>query len=70
MHANRRNGKSKKNIKSLNGSFELKTRHDRSGTFSPQLVKKRQTTLSDELEEKIIALYGLGMSYKDISGHL
>jgi putative transposase len=70
INANRRNGKSQKNIKSLNGSFELKTPRDRAGTFSPQLVKKHQTTLSDELEEKIIALYGLGMSYKDISGHL
>jgi len=68
--ANRRNGKSKKNIKSMDGSFELKTPRDRSGTFSPQIVKKHQRTLNDELEEKIIALYGLGMSYKDIAGHI
>lgn len=68
--ANRRNGKSKKNIKSLNGNFELKTPRDRAGTFSPKIVKKHQTTLNDELEQKIIALYGLGMSYKDISHHL
>lgn len=70
ISANRRNGKSKKNIKSLNGNFELNTPRDRSGTFSPQLVKKHQTTINDELEQKIIALYGLGMSYKDISAHL
>ena len=68
--ANRRNGKSKKNIKSLNGNFELKTPRDRAGTFSPKIVKKHQTTLNDEIEQKIIALYGLGMSYKDISYHL
>jgi transposase-like protein len=68
--ANRRNGKSKKSIKSLNGNFELNTPRDRTGTFSPQLVKKHQTTINDELEQKIIALYGLGMSYKDISAHL
>jgi putative transposase len=68
--ANRRNGKSKKIIKSLNGNFELNTPRDRAGTFSPKLVKKHQTTLNDELEQKIIALYGLGMSYKDISAHL
>ena len=67
---NRKNGKSKKTIKTLNGSFELDTPRDRAGTFSPQLIKKHQTTLSDEIEEKIIALYGLGMSYKDISAHL
>jgi putative transposase len=68
--ANRRNGKSKKTIKSLNGSFELDVPRDRAGTFSPQLIKKHQTTISDEIEEKIIAMYGLGMSYKDISYHL
>lgn len=67
---NRKNGKSKKTIKSLNGSFELNTPRDRDGSFSPQMVKKHQTTMSDELEQKIIALYGLGMSYKDISSHI
>jgi len=68
--ANRRNGKSNKTIKSLNGNFELNSPRDRAGTFSPKMVKKHQTTLNDELEQKIIALYGLGMSYKDISVHL
>jgi len=68
--SNRRNGKSKKTVKTLNGSFDLNTPRDRAGTFSPQLIKKHQTTISDEIEEKIIAMYGLGMSYKDISAHL
>jgi putative transposase len=68
--ANRRNGKTQKTIKSLNGNFELNSPRDRAGTFSPKLVKKHQTTLNDEIEQKIIALYGLGMSYKDISTHL
>ena len=70
VSANRRNGKSKKTIKSLNGNFELETPRDRDGSFSPKIVKKHQTTLSDEIEQKIIALYGLGMSYNDIAGHL
>jgi len=70
ISTNRRNGKSKKTIKSLNGSFELDTPRDRASTFSPKLVKKHQTTLNDEIEQKVIALYGLGMSYKDISAHL
>jgi transposase-like protein len=68
--ANRRNGKSRKTIKSLDGNFELETPRDRNGSFSPQLVKKHQTRLSDEIERKIIAMYGRGMSYQDISGHL
>jgi transposase-like protein len=70
VSANRRNGKSKKTIKSLNGNFELSTPRDRDCTFSPQLVKKHQTSLNDELEQKIIALYGRGMSYNDISSHI
>jgi transposase-like protein len=68
--ANRRNGKSRKTIKSLNGNFELQTPRDRNGSFTPHLVKKHQTSLNDEIEQKIIAMYGLGMSYQDISGHL
>jgi len=34
------------------------------------LVKKRQTILADNLSDKIIGLYGLGMSYRDISSHI
>ena len=60
ISANRRNGKT---IKFLDGKFELETPRDRDGTFFLQIVKKHQTTLSDEIERKIIPLYGLGMSY-------
>ena len=67
---NRRNGKSRKKVKSSAGMFELETPRDRAGTFEPQLVKKHQTTLGNEIEEKIIGLYGLGNSYRDIAGHL
>lgn len=67
---NRRNGKSKKIIKSSDGSFELETPRDRESTFEPDIVKKRETILADNLESKIIGLYGLGMSLRDISGHI
>lgn len=67
---NRKNGKSSKRMKSSAGAFELETPRDRNGTFEPELIKKRQTTLGDAIEEKIIALYGLGMSLRDISAHL
>jgi transposase-like protein len=36
----------------------------------PQIVKKYQTTISDEIEERILSMYALGMSYNDISGHI
>jgi len=67
---NRRNGYNKKTIKSSSGSFELETPRDRNGEFEPQIVKKHQTTLSDEIEGKMLSMYGLGMSYQDISSHI
>lgn len=68
---NRKNGVNKKTIKGLSdGSFELETPRDRNGTFEPQIVKKHQTTISNEIEEKILSMYGLGMSYTDISAHI
>ncbi len=67
---NRRNGKSKKTVKSDVGAFELETPRDRNGSFEPQLVKKRETILNAALDNKILALFCLGMSYEDIGKHL
>lgn len=66
----RRNGKTTKVIKTPSGEFELETPRDRNGTFEPQIVKKRQTVLTEELDQKILSLFGNGMSYRDISSHL
>ena len=68
--ANRRNGKTTKMVKTATGSFELSTPRDREGSFEPEIVKKRQTILNESLDNKVLALYALGMSYEDISGHL
>jgi transposase-like protein len=67
---NRKNGKTSKTLKTLSGNFELDTPRDRANTFEPQLVKKHQTYLTDDLERKIIALFALGTSYQDIRGHI
>jgi len=67
---NRKNGYSKKTIKSPSGCFELETPRDRSGTFEPQLIKKHQTHLTDEIERKLISMFGLGMSYQDMVSHV
>jgi transposase-like protein len=68
--ANRRNGKTSKVVKSASGEFELITPRDRNGSFEPQLVKKRQTILTDELDDKILGLFAIGTSYKDIAANL
>lgn len=67
---NRKNGVTRKTMKSPSGNFELDTPRDRQGGFESQLVKKHQTHLTDELERKIIALFALGTSYQDIRTHI
>ena len=67
---NRKNGKTTKPLKTPYGQVELETTRDRAGTFEPQIVKKRQTTLGAGLDNKIISMYGRGLSYSDIQGHL
>jgi len=69
-NTNRRNGKSTKTVKHSTGSFELDTPRDRDGSFEPELVKKRQTILNHALDEKVLGLFSLGMSYDDIRKHL
>lgn len=67
---NRKNGHSKKLLKTSEGSFELSTPRDRDGEFEPQAVRKRETILAENLEKRIIGMYGLGMSFRDISAHI
>jgi putative transposase len=67
---NRKNGFSTKTVKTGVGSFELDAPRDRNGSFEPQLIKKRQTVLNDELDSKILALYSLGTGYDGIASHL
>ena len=67
---NRKNGKSRKTVKTTAGQIELETPRDRAGTFEPQIVKKHQRYVTDEIETKILSLYALGMSYGDIGNHV
>ncbi len=70
VEPNRRNGSSKKTIKTGNGSFELNTPRDRTGSFDPQLIRKNQTQLTPELDRKILSLFSHGTSYRDIQQHI
>jgi putative transposase len=67
---NRKNGKTAKTIKHPSGSFELDTPRDRNGSFEPQLIKKNQTTLTDEIDRKVLSMFSMGMSYRDINQHV
>jgi putative transposase len=70
IEKNRRNGKVKKTVKTSDGAIELVTSRDRNGSFEPEIVKKRETILADSLQDRIIGMYGLGMSLRDISDHI
>jgi putative transposase len=67
---NRRNGKMSKRVKTSFGSIPITTPRDRNSTFEPEILAKRQTTLGDALDNKVISMYSKGMSYNDICGHL
>lgn len=67
---NRKNGKGKKQLKTSAGTIEVTTPRDRSGSFEPEIIKKRETIMAQSLEDKIIGLYGLGTSLRDISAHI
>jgi putative transposase len=67
---NKRNGKGTKTLKTIDGMVTISTPQDRQSNFEPQIVRKRETVLADNLAPKIIGLYGLGMSFRDISLHI
>lgn len=69
-NGNKRNGKGVKTLKTMDGEFIIQTPQDRQSSFVPQIVKKRETVLAENLAPKIIGLYGLGMSFRDISSHI
>lgn len=70
LRGNRRNGKQRKQLRTSDGTIELSTPRDRHSSYDPQIVKKRETILADSLEKKILGMYGLGMSFRDISDHI
>lgn len=69
-NGNKRNGKGVKTLKTMDGAVTIETPQDRQSSFSPQIVKKRETVLAENLAPKIIGLYGLGMSFRDIASHI
>lgn len=69
-NGNKRNGKGSKTLKSSSGEVTIQTPQDRHSSFEPEIVKKRQRILADNMEDKIIGLYGLGTSLRDISAHI
>lgn len=66
---NNRNGKGTKTVHSNYGSIDINVPRDRNGSFEPQLIKKRETRISD-FDNKIISMYARGMTTRDIEAHV
>ena len=64
--SNRKNGKTKKKVRSSYGEIELSSPRDRAGSFQPKIVAKRQKNLPNDIERQIFALYARGSSMGDI----
>jgi len=67
---NSRNGHSEKSVRSSYGEIELSIPRDRKGEYEPQLIKKHQTNITGDIEEKILSMYAKGMSTSDIEDHV
>ena len=67
---NSRNGHSSKTLRTSFGDVEVSVPRDRKGEFDPQVLKKNQTSVSQEIEEKILSMYAKGMTTSDIEAHI
>ena len=67
---NSRNGHSSKTLRTSYGDVEVAVPRDRKGEFEPQILKKNQTSVSQDIEEKILSMYAKGMTTRDIETHI
>lgn len=67
---NSRNGHSSKTLRTSFGEVGMSIPRDRKGEFEPQLLKKNQTSVSQDIEEKILSMYSKGMTTGDIENHI
>ena len=49
------------------GDITISTPRDRSCSFDPQTIKKRETFIADNMADKIISLNAMGNSTRQIS---
>ena len=67
---NSRNGHSQKTMHTSYGDMDLDIPRDRKGEFEPQIIKKYQNAVTQDMEEKIISMYAKGMTTGDIESHM
>ena len=52
------------------GKVDIEVPRDRNGEFEPKILPKNQTSISQDMENKIISMYAKGMSTSDIEDHI
>ena len=67
---NSRNGHSSKTLRTSFGDVEVSVPRDRKSEFEPKVLKKNQTSISQDIEEKILSMYAKGMTTSDIEAHI
>ena len=67
---NSRNGHSSKTMHTSYGDMDVAIPRDRNGDYEPQLIKKYQNTVTQNMEEKILSMYAKGMTTGDIESHM
>ena len=67
---NSRNGYSHKTLRTSFGNVDVTVPRDRKGEFEPKVLKKNQTSISQDIEEKILSMYAKGMTTSDIEAHI
>lgn len=67
---NSRNGHSSKTLRTSFGDVEVSVPRDRKSEFEPKVLRKNQTSISQDIEEKILSMYAKGMTTGDIEAHI
>ena len=65
-----RNGYSSKTLRTSFGDTSIQVPRDRKGEFDPVILRKNQTSISQDVEAKIISMYAKGMTTSDIGDHI
>ena len=67
---NSRNRHSAKTLCTSFGKVDLSVSRDQKGECEPQLLKKNRTSISQDVEEKILSMYAKGMATGVIGAHI